>query len=519
VAHSGPYPVAWATLSRGTKTSGVAVEGRDQTRAPVDQPFVTKGHWISGSGDAVVEAGYADSLGIHVGDQIGLNRTHFLVVGFAVTAAVPDYPSMQIAVGASPFPDPGLIWVGRAAARKLASAPLPLSYLLNLKLSRSLPHLPQGVQGVDLGGGRLWHMGCPCSIISADEILLRDAKPIAVERRALTIGSWLLGLLAVASIAVLVGGRMAEQERRVGLLKAVGATPALIAAVLLVEHLALALGAAAAGLLIGWLAAPLLTNPGAGLLGSSGAPSLTASMVELVTAVALAVAILATLVPALRASRLSTVRALANAARSPRRRPRLIGLSTHLPVPLLLGLRLAARRPRRAALAAFSIAITVTTIVAVVTVHAHQASGQAPTGFSAIDNPRHDHINHALLLVSVVLVVLAAINAIFITWSTAIDARHQLTIARALGATPAQISAGLTAAQLIPALPGAILGIPTGIALVTVLSNGDTVTIPSAQSLVAVLLGTLLTTATLSTIAAWIGARQPVAGILEAELA
>ena len=32
----------------------------------------------------------------------------------------------------------------------------------------------------------------------------------------------LLGLLAIASVAVLVGGRMAEESRRVGLLKAVG---------------------------------------------------------------------------------------------------------------------------------------------------------------------------------------------------------------------------------------------------------------------------------------------------------
>jgi hypothetical protein len=41
----------------------------------------------------------------------------------------------------------------------------------------------------------------------------------------------------------------------------------------------LALLAAAAGLAAGWLAAPLLTDPGAGLLGSAGAPSLTTSTV------------------------------------------------------------------------------------------------------------------------------------------------------------------------------------------------------------------------------------------------
>ncbi len=516
VAHSGPYPVAWATLGRGTKTAGVAVEGRDQIPAALDQPLVTRGQWISRRDDAVVEAGYAESLGIHVGDQISLNGKHFLVVGLAVTAAVPDYPSVQTAIGASPFPDPGLIWVNRAASRNLASPTLPLSYLLNLKLRRPLPHPLEGVQGVELGGGRVWHVGCPCSMVSADQILHEDAKPIVVEQRALTIGSWLLGLLAVASVAVLVGGRMAEQERRVGLLKAVGATPALVAAVILVEHLALALGAAAAGLLIGWLAAPLLTAPGAGLLGSAGAPSITLFSVLLILAVALAVATLATLVPTLRAVRLSTVRALADAARTPRRSSRVINLSARLPIPFLLGLRLAARRPRRTILAAFNIAVTVTTVVAVITVHSHQEL-MTIAGFSAIDNPRTDRINHSLVLVSVVLLVLAAINALFITWSTAIDARQPLTIARALGATPRQITLSLSTAQIIPALPGAIIGIPAGIALVTTLSHGDVVTVPAVW-LVAVFLGTLLAVAALSSIPASLSAQKPVAEILQAEM-
>ena len=53
------------------------------------------------------------------------------------------------------------------------------------------------------------------------------------EQRVMLVAAWLLGLLAVASVAVLVGGRMAERIRRVGLLKAVGGTPRLVAGVLL----------------------------------------------------------------------------------------------------------------------------------------------------------------------------------------------------------------------------------------------------------------------------------------------
>lgn len=506
VAHSGPFPVAWAALSRGGKSAGVAVEGRDHARAAVDQPLVTKGRWINGGGDAVVEASFAAALGIHVGDQISLNGKSFTVVGLGVTAAVPNYPSLQTALGGSPFPDPGLVWVSRAAARKLATASLPLSYLLNLKLQT-----PAAASAFVAA-----HSHLPLSILSSAEISSQDAKLVAVEQRTLTFGSWLLGLLAVASVAVLVGGRMAEQERRVGLLKAVGATPALVAAVLLLEHLAVALGAAAAGLLIGWLAAPLLTSPGAGLLGSAGAPSITMSSVLLIVAVAFAVAIGATLVPTLRAARLSTMRALADAAHAPRRNSLLISLSTRLPIPFLLGVRLAARRPRRTLLSACSIAVTVTTVVAVVTVHSHQEL-MSVAGFSSIDNPRTDRINHSLLLVSAILLVLAAVNALFITWSTAIDARQPLTVARALGATPRQITLGLSAAQIIAALPGTILGIPAGIALVAALSHGDSTSAPAIW-IAAVFIGSLLAVAVLSSIPARLSTRQPVAEILQAEM-
>jgi putative ABC transport system permease protein len=505
-AHSGPYPVAWATMRARGLIAGVAVEGRHGATAKVDQPIVTQGHWVSGGG-AVIEQGFADALDIHPGDRIALNGRPFRVVGIAVTAAVPAYPDAQFAFGGqAPFAEPGLIWVTTGDVSTLTTPRLPLSYILNLKL-RDPASATAFVSA---------RSNTRVSLISSQTILRMDAKLITAEQRVLTIGSSLLGLLAAASVAILVGGRLVKQERRVGLLKAVGATPALVAAVLLVEDVFLAFGAAAAGLLIGWLGAPLLTGPGASLVGTAGAPSITASTAGLVVGVALAVAVVATLIPALRASRMSTVRALSDAARSPRRRASLIALSTRCPIPLLLGVRLAARRPRRAILNTISVLITVATLVAVVTARAHQAQTDA-TGFSPIANPRTDHVNHALLIVSVVLALLAAINVLFITWSTAIDARHQLTIARALGATPGQISAGLTAAQLIPAIPGAALGIPAGIALVAALTDGHHITAPPTASLAAVVLATLLALATLSAIPARASARRPVVENLRAE--
>jgi ABC-type antimicrobial peptide transport system permease subunit len=120
----------------------------------------------------------------------------------------------------------------------------------------------------------------------------------------------------------------------------------------------------------------------------------------------------------------------------------------------------------------------------------------------------------------VTLVVLAAVNAIVITWATVLDARHTSALARALGATPHQVTAGLTAAQVMPARAGALLGIPGGIGLfMSVSKDGGPVTIPPAWWLIATILGIMAAVAVLTVVPAWLGIRQPVAEALQAELA
>jgi putative ABC transport system permease protein len=120
--------------------------------------------------------------------------------------------------------------------------------------------------------------------------------------QSLLTGTWALALLAVACVAVLFGGRLADQTRRVGLLKAVGATPRLVAFVLLAEHLLVAVAAAVVGLVAGWAAAPALARPSTGLL-DAGRPDLTPGSAAIVVVVALAVTGAATLVPAIRGAR------------------------------------------------------------------------------------------------------------------------------------------------------------------------------------------------------------------------
>ena len=505
IAHSGPYPTAYSAVRFGGHTVDVVAEGRDQAPALVDQPKVTQGGWIR-PGAVVIERGFADALGVHAGDNVRIGGRSFRVAGIAVTAAIPPYPSslchitcpFPTAVGSSGVPNMGLVWLTRSAVAGLARSGAPLAYLLNLKLADPA-QAPAFV--TQHPGTFTWQ-----SIQSAINAL------IGIEQVALGVGGWLLGLLALAGLGVLTGRRMTEQSKRVGLLKAVGATPATVAVVLLVEQLTLAVGAAAAGLVAGWLIAPLLTGTGAGLVGAPGAPSISVPAVIIIAVIALAVAAISALVPAIRAARTSTVSALADAPRVPSRRPLVIAVSARLPVPLLLALRQLSRRPRRALLNTASITTTVTGIVAILASHAH-----TPIANLTISNLKLDRFNEITAIITVMLVILAAVNTTFIGWATAADGRFSSALERALGATAGQVTAGLSMAALLPALPGAIIGIPLGIEVYHLLASGTPLTVPPTWQLAGVFLATLLAVTVLTAIPSRLGARRSPAQVLQTE--
>jgi putative ABC transport system permease protein len=515
-AHSGPYPVASAVVRARGLTADVEVEGRAQAPASLDQPKMTAGTWVRGGG-IVLERTFAEALGVNVGDRVTLNGRPFLVVGIAVTAADLPYPNLCYTTGGgcvfdlpgrvSPN-DIGFAWATEPDARSLASAQAPLQAFLNLKLASpaTAPAFASRYGSAPNSPGLIpWQ-----AIQSGSGLLVQD------EQSVLSPGAWVVALLAIACVAVLAGGRMAERTTRVGLLKAVGGTPETVAVMLLAENLVLALIAAAAGLAIGWLVGPLVASPGAALVGTPGAPAFTLSIVAVVVAVALIVALAATLVPAVRGARTSTVSALADAARQPRRRPRLIKLSRGLPVPLLLGVRLVARRPRRALLSAASVAVTATGIVAVLAFHA--TLHLKTTGLSnGLGDPVVDRDEQMLTILTVVLVVLTVLNAVCAAWATVLDTGRASALARALGASPGQVTAGIAAAQVLPAVPATLLGIPLGIGLFAAAAQGTGVVVPPASWLAAAVLGTVAVLGVLAAIPARAGARRPVSPVLQSE--
>jgi ABC-type lipoprotein release transport system permease subunit len=511
IGSSGPYPVRGMTLRTGDYTVPAMAEGRGQAPSAIDRPLLTAGTWAR-PGSVVLERSFAAALGVKTGQTIFLNDRGFRISGIAVSAALPPYPAL-CNVGCDfvspnlPSGQPGLVWMTKTDLLAGATPADPVSWYMNLRLAN-----PASAGTYATAYDNAHTAWSAPYLVSWQRVEVATSRVTESAEGVLLLGSALLALLAIASVAVLAGGRMAGQVRRVGLLKAVGATPGLVAVVLLAEHLLVAAAAACLGLALGWLAAPLVASPGAGLLGSADV-SVSLTDAGVVVAVALVVALLATVAPAIRGARASTVRALDDAARTPKRRPVVTRVSRRMPPVLLLGLRIAARRPRRSLLGMASVTVTVAGLVTVLMAHAKFDARAAGSG--ALTNPVNTEVIHMTTVITVALVLLAAVNALLITWATVLDARRSSALSRALGATAAQVSAGLAVAQMLPALTGAIVGTPLGFLLYAALKHQGGMTYPPVWWLACVVLGTPLVVGALTVIPSRAASRTEVASVLQ----
>jgi putative ABC transport system permease protein len=178
---------------------------------------------------------------------------------------------------------------------------------------------------------------------------------------------------------------------------------------------------------------------------------------------------------------------------------------------------MAAGRLRRAVLGAASIAVTSAGIVALLTFRATVDHDLGPAA-GQVGDPVVTRDTQMLLVLTIVLVALAVLNAVCTAWATVLDFRRSAALARALGASPRQVSAGVAWAQVLPAVPGTLLGIPLGIGLFKAADHGM-MTIPPVWWLAAAVLLTLAAVAALASIPALLGTRRPAAEVLQAETA
>jgi putative ABC transport system permease protein len=451
VAVGGPWRQAQVDAEIHGVPLRLRVQVRDPGPAAVDQPLVTAGHWLDDRQGVVLEDGFATAAGLQPGDTITIAGQRVPVRGAALTVDVGPYPTDQ----------PARVWVSPATAARLGTALDEGGYSLDLRLAD--PDQAESFAAAHPEVGDTWQ--------ETRSETATDIQDLAAVFGVLAI---FVVVLTIGTAVILVAGRMAAQIRQVGTLKAVGVTPGQVTCVLLVEYLAVAVLATAVGLAAGSLLAPSLARV-TDVLAVYGAqtPPITWPRAATAFAVTTAVVVLATVRPALRGVRRSTLRSLASNTRPPHRPGRLLRAITGLalPVPVWLGLRGANRRRGRFLANMLGLTVGITLLIMALALHTgveklrqQGLSIEAPDAISrAADIANQGRVSSLGFTVAALLIALALINATVAAVFAAQDHARNHAIMRTIGATPGQTVTAFLVAQLTACLLACGLGIPFGI--------------------------------------------------------
>jgi putative ABC transport system permease protein len=499
VAAGGP----WQSTNVVGQIDGARIdldlEVRDTGQAAVGQPQVTAGQWLDSTAGVVLDAGLAAAAGLEPGDTITIAGQRLPIRGSAITVSSKPYPQET----------PAAVWISPAAATQLAAAMDPGSYYMELRLADPDQTESFAAAHPEVGAHPWWDR--------------KSESTMELRELAATLGGlavFVVGL-TIATAAILVAGRMAAQIRQVGTLKAVGVTPGQVTGVLLVEYLTVALVAAAIGLAAGTLLTPPLgrLTTVLSVYGAQTAP-ITWSRAAIVVAVAIAVVLLATIRPALRGVRSSTLRALSSNARPPHPAGRIVRALARLPLPLPieLGVRAAARRRGRFLANVLGLTIGVAMVIAALAVRT-AVKTERGQGLN-LDNPdpielaaeiaETDRLSTLGLVIAALLIGLALINAVVAAVFSAQDSARNHAILRAVGTTPGQTVTAFLVAHLAACLLACALGIPLGIALYSAIRGALDPIKLTPLTYIATGLATLVLYATIAFIPARLLARRPV---------
>jgi putative ABC transport system permease protein len=517
-AVGGPWTHLYGLLDVDGGSEDLTAEIRDLGRSPVDQPLVTAGSWLAAGSDGVVlEQGLADALEVGPGATISVRGHKLAVRGVAMT----------VSRGRFPLSRPAQIWVTPSTGETLRGIGLTEEGIeMQLRL-----HDPDDAEAFAAAHQDIEARG-DTSILFLETWQRRRAdshSDIDVLAGTLFAAGTLVGLLTVATAAVIVAGRMAAQTRQIGTLKAVGVTPRQVVLALLVENLAIAGLATLVGLGAGRIVAPRLADASRTVLGQPETPALTWGRVAIVAGVAAAVVVLATVRPAVRGLRHSTVRSLASGARPPRRPGHMARWAATAGLPLVgvLGLRSAWRRPGRLLTNAVGLSLAVAMIVVAAGLRPSLARlaaadsiparpGEALSA-GAVDH-LYEQVRAIVLGTAGLLLVLATINALIIAALAARDSARNHATLRAVGTTPRQTTATLVVSQMGACLLAVAVGLPLGLGLWSVMDGGDLPPAPvPATTLLAIAAIVPLVFAVLVTLPARRCARRPPARALTYE--
>jgi putative ABC transport system permease protein len=504
-----PVPLAWATLRAGGRADRVQLAGL--TRRPVvNRPVSTAGSPLR-EGGIVLERSLAGALGIDVGTTLELTGRHgsigVPVLGTAVVPSQARYPRSK----------PGLAWVTRGTLERVEPDRARWQWSEAVRLAdpaaasafagRAAAVLPPTASRFNGSYFQTWQ--------AQRDLALGDAQGTQVIVTMFTI---LLLIVAFVVVGILVGARASEQNRQIGLLKAVGFTPRQVGIVFALESAALGLVAAALGFALGAILAPRLAEPSAETL--LGSPTIAPNPWHMLVAacVVLPVLFAGALTSTRRSTRFTVLEAIhAGTASPPASRVAQAVVRPVMPLTVALGLKDLVARGRRTLLLAAAIAVTVAIVVVTLSL---DATLDAQPRSEVSDFP-----DELLLLIYTLDTVLLLITTSTLVAVALLSIRERIRdygVLKAIGLTPRQIVSTVTSAHAVLAVLTSLLAIPLGIWLYLVLFRiaGDTTedaAIADWWSLALIPIGTALVVVAVTSLPAWLATRIRPADALRYE--
>lgn len=346
-ATAGPFATATVQMSFDGRSLGPrTLAGRASPNGPVDDIVLSEGHWPDAAGQLVLDAGPGGGPGYPgLGDTVTVaGATHLTVAGFAVSIT-------KTADG----------WVTPTEATHLTNGNASEQMLYRFaaadtdaQVSADAAEISRTLPARTVVGKASW--------LTQERIAAGNAALI----QPFVVGFALLGLvMAVLITGNVVAGAVAAQFHRIGVLKSIGVTPAQVVAVYLFRIGWPALIGCVAGAIAGDVLSGPLLRDSSGIYGIGhqqvpvwAPPTVVAGMLVLTT--------LAAFGPALRAGRLSAVRAIA-AGRAPAAgrgyRAHRLAARLRLPRPIGIGLAAPFARPARSLVTLAVIAVGATAVI------------------------------------------------------------------------------------------------------------------------------------------------------------
>ena len=292
-ASAGPYEtvVVNAFDSEGIRLPELSVVGRTGPGGAVDHLDLVAGRWAAGLGEIVLPAAFPEDI---------------FPLGFAVH--VKNGPVLTVVGRARSVGKSGDAWVvpGQVGALRSSGAPASMEMLYRFASAGTKAQLSADRAALAAAlpqGALLGTQSYLDTRFSADS----DTAPFVPFLMAFGALGLAMSVIIVSSV---VSGAVGSGLRRIGILKALGFTPAQVVRAYVAQALVPAAVGAALGVVLGNLLALPLLGEAEQVYGSAGLS--VAWWVDLaVPAAALAVVVVAALVPALRAGRLRTTEAIA----------------------------------------------------------------------------------------------------------------------------------------------------------------------------------------------------------------